>query len=159
MNDDERLALYVRSIADGFRERLAALEVLRELSGSTLGELDPEPGTSREGSSDRHAVETARDRLELDQVDDDVDVADGVDDYRLLEGALEVRAEGYRSGDEWTVERVRVLLAFGGPNVYLYSDGARAWLDGRWGGSRVEGVRVDDDAAAAIAGELGYLFD
>ena len=53
----------------------------------------------------------------------------------ILDGILEVRAEGYQSSphEDMTVTEWRICVTFGGPNIFVTYDGDRTVVTGYWG--------------------------
>lgn len=152
--DDEMLRGCVdRTVADIIAE-VAARRLLEQHADEYVGDL-ADAGTLLD------RLIGAREVLELEpsRPAHDETIGDGLDDLpRLFEDALEIRREGYSTEPGvWLTERVRVCVGLGGPNLFVYTDGDRAWVDGYWGGSKREGVYFDSATADAIASELDYL--
>lgn len=148
--DDEMLNDRVNSVVASITAEVAAREALKQ-APETIGDTP---------ADDRDQLHHERSVLELEPLatdDDDAWWNDGLDDLPgMFDDALEVRREGYSTGDGWVVERVRACVGLGGPNLYVYTDGDSAWVDGYWGGSKCEGVYFDRATADAIAGALDY---
>lgn len=159
--DDQMLADRVRFLADRLELEARAADTLRstDIDGNTIRTIraDIADGIAPAGTVDR--VLEARRTLDLPDVADDDNVADGMDDWRMTNDALEVRREGFDYGEGWIVERVRVCVGLGGPNLYVFTDGDRAWIDGYWGGSRFTDYPVASIVADLLASELDYLLN
>lgn len=132
--DDNMLREHVERLAASIEAEATARELLESHAGTWWGDTDAA-----------------------------TDVADGLDDLeRMFDDALEIRVEGYRTGfdSEWTPERVRICVGLGGPNLFVVYDGERAWIDGYWGGSRVEGYPISlPDAVQHIASACDYMLE
>lgn len=164
--DDDMLLEHVKRTAEGIIEEVEARDLLREHMGETFADIDPEPGTDRIGDDVRCSIDAARDLLQLGPVDDDVDVADGLDDLPgLFDDALEVRRIGHDTGQGWEVDSVQVCVGLGGPNIYVTIEpggipDANVWVDGYWGGSKVERYYISHDAASsACYAAVDYLLE
>lgn len=152
--DDEMLERQVRGVVASLTAECEARALLRKHEGDTREDIEADADERGRAETDAliDALNAAREALELDPVETGDDVADGLDELRgPLDDALEMRVEGHRTASEWQVERVRFCVGLGGPNLFVYiDDDDRAWVDGYWGGSKVEGVYFDLDVAAEL---------
>jgi hypothetical protein len=157
--DDDMLLERVQNVAASLIAECEARELLATHASDEYRELEPD--TAR-------AVVDARELLGLPAIDgEDDDVADGLDDLPgVFDDALEIRREGYSTEPgEWTTERVRVCVGFGGPNLYVYVEpggipNVNVWIDGYWGGSKVERHWVSSDAVdRVVSSELDWVLD
>lgn len=150
--DDAMLHRRVLACAERIEAAAAAWDLLEEHEGESSGDVYATHGSEADAK-----VRAARRALELEPVDEVDDVAEGLDeldpDEALLDGPLSVVVQGRFWDSSWEVTGVEVVICTGGPHIELRYDGRGMSLYGFWGGSRVEGMPVDSDRAAALLDE------
>lgn len=159
MTDTATAHAYGLMLVKGYEADAKAALLLREYEGMTLAEtLADEDPAGRMADDIRGSFDAARDLLELGPIEDDEDIADGLDDWRILGDPLEVRVEGYKDGYscEWVPERVRIAVTLGGPNAFVFTDGGSTWLECHWGGDSWD-APIFGEAADMIAADFGDL--